>query len=261
MKGKLKSLLLSVFLLISVCALAACGNKSESSANTGGLNESQITAYENYAVEMIKQVVEMSDSDMEYWINSDDEFSVSAISSWKDAKEELGAYVEAGEQSYEVKNKTITINTKAKFEKGDADVELVVDFSNKSQVAATSLTFNVDYPMSVLLERAGLNTLMGICIVFLMLLFLSFLISLFKYIPKATAYFENKKAAKAAAKLPEAPEKEEPAAVQAEEDELVDDTELIAVIAAAIAASENTSTDSFVVRSIKKANRKKWQRA
>ena len=33
-------------------------------------------------------------------------------------------------------------------------------------------------------------------------------------------------------------------------EELVDDTELVAVITAAIAASEGTSTDSFVVRSI-----------
>ena len=43
--------------------------------------------------------------------------------------------------------------------------------------------------------------------------------------------------------------------------EMTDDLELVAVISAAIAASENTSTDSFVVRSIKKVNRSKWQRA
>ena len=36
-----------------------------------------------------------------------------------------------------------------------------------------------------------------------------------------------------------------------------DNSELIAVIAAAIAASEGTSTDGFVVRSIRKINRKK----
>ena len=36
--------------------------------------------------------------------------------------------------------------------------------------------------------------------------------------------------------------------------------ELVAVIAAAIAASENTSTDGFVVRSIKKVNRRNRQR-
>ena len=53
-----------------------------------------------------------------------------------------------------------------------------------------------------------------------------------------------------------------PAPVQAPaEEDLTDDLELVAVISAAIAASENTSTDSFVVRSIKKVNRSTWRRA
>ena len=39
-----------------------------------------------------------------------------------------------------------------------------------------------------------------------------------------------------------------------EQDEEVDDLELVAVITAAIAASENTSTDGLVVRSIRKVN-------
>ena len=39
-----------------------------------------------------------------------------------------------------------------------------------------------------------------------------------------------------------------------EQDEDVDDLELVAVITAAIAASENTSTDGLVVRSIRKVN-------
>ena len=48
----------------------------------------------------------------------------------------------------------------------------------------------------------------------------------------------------------------------AEGEELSDDLELVAVIAAAIAASEGVaSTDGFVVRSIKRANTNKWQRA
>ena len=43
---------------------------------------------------------------------------------------------------------------------------------------------------------------------------------------------------------------------------MTDDLELIAVIAAGIAASEGaTSTDGFVVRSIRKTNAKKWQNA
>ena len=40
--------------------------------------------------------------------------------------------------------------------------------------------------------------------------------------------------------------------VQEDAQELADDTELVAVIAAAIAAYEGTSTDGFVVRSIRR---------
>ena len=48
-----------------------------------------------------------------------------------------------------------------------------------------------------------------------------------------------------------------PAPVAAVPVQEADNSELIAVIAAAIAASEGTSTDGFVVRSIRKINRKK----
>mgnify|MGYP000898117842 CR=1 FL=1 len=43
-----------------------------------------------------------------------------------------------------------------------------------------------------------------------------------------------------------------------EPEDLTDDLELVAVIAAAIAASEGTSTDGFVVRSIKRRKSNKW---
>ena len=46
-----------------------------------------------------------------------------------------------------------------------------------------------------------------------------------------------------------------------EQEQLTDDTEPVAVIAAAIAAYEGTSADGFQVRSIKRASTKKWQRA
>ena len=100
--------------------------------------------------------------------------------------------------------------------------------------------------MADTLKRAGMNTVMGIGIVFIMLVFLSFVIYLFKFIPNP----ENKKKA-APAPAPA------PVPVAAPVEEVADDTELIAVIAAAIAASEGTSTDGFVVRSIRKINRKK----
>ena len=73
------------------------------------------------------------------------------------------------------------------------------------------------------------------------------LIYLFRFIPNPEA---KKKAQAAAAPAPA------PVAAPVEAAE-ADDTELIAVIAAAIAAAEGTTTDGFVVRSIRKINRKK----
>ena len=57
--------------------------------------------------------------------------------------------------------------------------------------------------------------------------------------------------------------KSDPVVTQiAKKEELSDDTELVAVIAAAIAAYEGSgSTDGFVVRSIRKSNKSKWQNA
>ena len=108
------------------------------------------------------------------------------------------------------------------------------------------------------MQEAALNTVMGLGIVFLVLLFLSFLISQFKHIAK----LEEKMTKKNAPEAPKAaPAPAAPVAAPAPVEETVDDGELIAVIAAAIAAAEGTTTDGFVVRSIKKSNRNKWQRA
>jgi len=63
-------------------------------------------------------------------------------------------------------------------------------------------------------------------------------------------YLEKRKAAKAAAVTTEADTVV--TQIETREEQLTDDGELIAVIAAAIAASEGTSTDGFVVRSIKR---------
>ena len=92
------------------------------------------------------------------------------------------------------------------------------------------------------MQKAGLNTILSMSIVFLVLIFISLLISCFKFI----GLIGKGKAEKApvAAAAPVAP-------VASEPENLVDDLELVAVITAAIAAaSETESADGLVVRSI-----------
>lgn len=108
------------------------------------------------------------------------------------------------------------------------------------------------------LTNAGLNTLMGVVIVFLMLLFISLIISLFQFINKAEKAIADRKAKKEAKNNPAPVETPAtPAMEEAEEDDL----ELIAVITAAIAMQEGTSPDGLIVRSIRKvSNANKWKR-
>ena len=92
-------------------------------------------------------------------------------------------------------------------------------------------------------DAAG-NTLMGMGTVFLVLIFISLLISCFKFVPQIMDKLSKKSS------VVEKPEVVEEISETVTANE--DDSELIAVIAAAIAASEQTSTDSFVVRSIRR---------
>lgn len=113
---------------------------------------------------------------------------------------------------------------------------------------------------SAALSAAGINTLICLLMVFAVLIFISFLISLFKYIPKIEAALAKKKENKS--ELATSAVSNAVSQIEAkEEEELVDDLELVAVITAAIAASTGTSTDGFVVRSIRRSNTSKWARA
>jgi len=111
------------------------------------------------------------------------------------------------------------------------------------------------------MAEAAVNTVIGISVVFLALLFISFVISLFKYINK----FEQKLADKKAGKTAPAPQPAAPTpAPVAEAAPETDDLELIAVITAAIHAYEeaqgNVVSGDLVVRSIKKRS-SRWQNA
>ena len=109
--------------------------------------------------------------------------------------------------------------------------------------------------MGELMKRAGLNTVMGMGTVFLVLILISIIIYLLGFIGKAQ---KNKGAAAAA--VPEKPAEPLVMETPAEPEDMTDDFELAAVIAAAIAASEGVPADCLVVRSIRrKASPNQWK--
>lgn len=248
MNRKLKSLLAMVCVLALTLAMSVCAFAADT------VTEDETANYKSAAETLISQIAGFSDEEIENYLAQDDAFTTATMESWKSVKDELGAYSSIVSQDVEKDGDVVTISTVAQFEKAKADVVLMLDLG---QQMYTSMTYSVQYSLAANMQRAGMNTLMGIGIVFLMLVFLSFVIGLFKYIEK----FQNVGKKKAAEEAPKAEEAPAPAIVQSEaaDEDFADDLELVAVISAAIAAYENTSGDSFVVRSIKKSN--KWHRA
>lgn len=254
MKRKLKVILLTMCMAVITLAMPMCVYAEEAAA----VSESDRATIESFAQQTVEQVTSMTDEQMDEILkpssilSAPNKFYTQAVQAWQDVKDELGAFKGTTGHDIEVSEDSIVVTTSVTFEKGDGAVVLTI---GREDLAPSSMTFDTgaDSSMAAKMEKAALNTLMGLVIVFVMLVFLSFLIAQFKHFGKLENRGKKEEVLEAAAvPVPVAP---------VEEEELADDGELVAVIAAAIAASENTSTDSFVVRSIRKANKRKWQNA
>ncbi len=269
---------LSAAAMLALAAAPAYAEETEAVTEAQAAEESTSTAVVNaddsisssdsatladYASETISLITTMSDAEMEEIVNPSSilsvppEYSVEAVESWLSVKDELGDFVAAKEHDITADSSTITVESICDFANGEGAVTIVLD---RDTLTPDSITFaEQNSSLGKTMQEAAMNTIMGIGIVFLVLLFLSFLISQFKHIAKLEEKMTKKNAPEApkAAPAPAAPVAAAPAPVE----ETVDDGELITVIAAAIAAAEGTTTDGFVVRSIKKSNRNKWQRA
>ena len=236
----------SVFMTFLVMAALVIGSTSMVFA-ADKIDESVKTSLVTTAEGLTDAIVALKDADIENYMKTGDDFTTSAMQSWQTTKDELGAKKESnGKTTVTLKDDQYIVTVPVKFEKANANFVYVFE----STGTPVSMSVDVQYGLGKTLQRAGLNTLMGVGTVFVMLILLSLLISLFRFIPNP----EAKKAAEAKAAKEAQAAVIAAAPVQAEEN-LADDGELVAVIAAAIAAAEGTTTDGFVVRSIRKVKR------
>lgn len=173
------------------------------------------------------------------------EAQIEAAAKWQDTLDEFGEMKKIEDDTFEVtkSGKTLTTDMTIKFAKKDVNFEVVYDYYSMD---VTGISVDPIYTLGEKMEKAGLNTVISMAVVFAVLILISLLISCFKIFP----YLEKKKAAKAAGQAPQQEETPAAAPAPAPVAAQTDDTELIAVIAAAIAASTGTSTSDFVVRSI-----------
>ncbi|MCM1105827.1 MAG: OadG family protein [Blautia sp.] len=166
---------------------------------------------------------------------------------WMEVAGEVGSFQEVYQDSFSIEKAgdTLTTNVRMRFEERDVDFQVVYTYYN---MKISGVTIEPVYSMSEKLSKAGINTLISMLVVFCVLILISLLIACFRIFP----YLEKQKKERLAARTP-VREQAEPALSQPEIQETAaqqDDSELIAVIAAAIAAGTGTSASDFVVRSI-----------
>ena len=272
-KGILLSLSLVMTLLLS--GTAAGAQESETSSETaleaeialgtemsaeGDLSQSDRQALENFADQSIQTIVGMSEAEMEEYIHPSSILSipstsaVSSVQSWMEVKEELGDFVSVEDHEITVEDDTITVVSDCNFANGTGSVTTTIsrdDLSMEGMVFSTG-----EQTLGEKMKEAALNTLMGVGVVFVMLLFLCLVFAQIKHVNKLEALFEKKEPFAEHVASVDAPAAAVAAPVttgaSAAASDPMKDGALVAVIAAAIAAAEGTSVDGFVVRSIKK---------
>ena len=251
MKKKISYIICAFALILG---LSGCGNAKTIQYDRMMLEHACEQVFSIISVGNIppEQVSEMSDWNKGYLmaqfesqtgVQMEADAFVSALEGWQAAYEECGRYLGHGDYVFSDSSTGVTVSTEAQFENRTASL----DFTFDKDLNLEAFTVGAHFSKGEIFHKAGLNTLLGMGTVFVVLIFMSFIISLFKYIPALL----NKKGTE------ETTEKEVPVEEIADEP-VEDDLELVAVIAAAIAAAEGTSTDDFVVRSIRRRKSNKW---
>ena len=257
---KILPLLLCVIMAVCVftgCDMTAAEKESQTISEIRDTNIETVQSYTtnnfgmiltSYTPEVYAGVVESNGSVV------NPVFDNAFIKRWSDFVEAHGSVVDVNTDEVERDGLEYTARMILTGEDGQT-MSMTISYDEQCapyNVVLEEYSNDDDVSLGEKMANAGGNIVVGLLVVFMVLIVLSLLISCFGLIGK----IGNKKEASAKQEAPKAapaPVKTAPV-VKAE-----DNKELIAVIAAAIAASEGTSPEGFVVRSIRRLDSNKWR--
>lgn len=254
-----------IWMLVSVGLLALCLAACARDDSTHAKDDPRTYDYgsyysyddlENYMQGIISNLDAYSDEEIEATLSqiseADDPLDYELLTSFKEAREGQGNRIGFGELDITIVKDVMTMELELIYQNSTLFFTLVCDYDalisgdGYSGLAIESASVTRETSLGDTMAKAGMNTLMGMGLVFIILIAISLVIYCFRLVP----YLENKKK-QAQQDMIAAPAGAAPVAVKPAEN-LTDDLELVAVISAAIAAATGSSADGFVVRSIKR---------
>ena len=239
MKKKLSLILCLCFMVLG---LTACGEDPKTIDYYGNSYDQMQTYLEGDAIQLVN-LTDEGRANIQYSGNED---AIALLESWDEATEGLEDYQGLGEFTITKTQETVTAEQIIKYTGRDVIITYVYEYNYETKsLELTDTNADKVYTLGEKMSKAGLNTLMGMGTVFVVLILISLIIYCFRFISVIQDKIANRKSGTAKAEDDVVDQ-----ISQREEQQLTDDLELVAVISAAIAASEGTSTDGFVVRSI-----------
>ena len=237
----MKKIILVLGMVTCILGLTACGELATTkTVDTSLITEEAAISEAAYIAENIEMIISYEAQSQV----ADDLVISAAVASWEDAMDAMGSYVSI--KDVEIKEATdtsIVFVATIEGSKSDATMEVSVNPSvgynsilikAKNQPFWENLTFN------------GVTVFAGLGVVFTAIILMFGLVSFYKFLTKGlrkAPEMEINSVDKTIAQI-----------IKNEEIDLTDDLELVAVITAAIAASMGTtSTEGFVVRTIRKS--------
>ncbi len=274
---RIRKIVMLLCVLSVLFSVAGCGKKEESD---DGYSKEELASLADSIAKDVEYLSDMSDEALESQIQTYEEqgsaiensqILAGGLRQLKEARQESGKYEGIYKDSegnvkytYSETSNSILVTVTAKFTKRDVNVSYTISTKDGTP-SISQILYEPKYTLAEKMKKAGMNTVIGIMIVIVMLVFLSLIISLFAYVNKFERYLTHRKQAKiiegdGAGDVIIDNGVTGASDTAEEEAEEIDDTELVAVITAAIMASKTVSADGFVVRSIKRVPNSKWNR-
>lgn len=234
-------------ILICAFVLAACGSKEvavDEEFNGMKKQDLQIQSENTF-----NNVFVLSDDALQDYSTVQDAATVEMLESWKSIKEKVGNRV--GFEKFEVSESGDTVTTVLTEEFENKNVTLTITYDSSRTV--TSAKMDTVNSTNDFIGNLVENKIMYVVVLVVVLFLLLWILKANGIILKSQSSTNDN-----LGNVDNAIERS--ALSRVSEENLVDDLELVAVITAAIEAASGTSSDGFVVRTIKRRN-SKWQKA
>jgi len=180
----MKRFLYLCLFMIVLFALGACGKKSDI---TGEMTEQ----LKKQGEALLNQLYQMNDAQLAQVINDTEKGNqnqqafLEGLKSFQSSKKTVGSLQGIDKTDVKLSDGNYVVKIKYTGDKRKSEMTLGFDIKTNN---VTVFSITPKYSVAENMEKAALNTVLGMGTVFIILIFISFLISLFKYIN----IFENK---------------------------------------------------------------------